>query len=185
MKQHVQAGGQLGADERDLLSAAFKGKLNACRQAARAIAELQYQEKASGNEPNANLATNYLAKKSTELTQICNDAVTTIDSIVPLAKTAEELCFFYKMRGDYLRYKTEWSGEGQREEAAQMAAQSYQAGMDQAAQLPAIHPVRLGLSLNYSVFLHEVYGDTQQAIQKAVSARDEAAGLEQAADDPQ
>merc|ERR1712151_97008 len=97
----------------------------------------------------------------------------------------EELCFFYKMRGDYLRYKTEWSGEGQREEAAQMAAQSYQAGMDQAAQLSAIHPVRLGLSLNYSVFLHEVYGDTGEAIQRAQKARDEATPLLQEGNEDQ
>merc|ERR1719221_877087 len=103
------------------------------------ISQLKQEQEAAGKAAEVNLANNYLAKKSTELTQICNDAVQTIDSLLTTANSAEELCFYYKMRGDYLRYKTEWSGEGQREEAAAFAAQSYQAGMGQAAQLPAIH----------------------------------------------
>merc|ERR1712217_74731 len=54
----------------------------------------------------------------------------------------ESKVFFNKMKGDYHRYMAEYSTNEARENAAE--------------DIPTTHPLRLGLALNYSVFLYEI-----------------------------
>jgi len=59
--------------------------------------------------------------------------------------------------------------------AAEQAADFYSQGVREAAvSLPSVHSVRLGLSLNLSVFQHEVLANTKDAIQTARMALAEA-----------
>lgn len=169
MKLHVESGTPLSVDDRDLFSAAFKGMLSERRAAMRVISAMVDQEEAQGNTGNASHARDYQAKKGAELQSICNEAVDLIARcLLPNAQPGEERAFFYKMQGDYYRYMTEWASD--LNTAAGNAMQAYQSGTQDAELLPAIHPVRLGLALNFSVFLHEIYGDTQGAINTAQTA---------------
>lgn len=182
MRNRVEQGGPLSADDRDLFSAAFKGRLSERRAAMRVISAMADQEESMGNVGNASHAKDYLAKKGAELTGICNEAVDLIARcLLPKAQPGEERAFFFKMQGDYYRYATEWASD--RNTAAQNAAQAYQSGTQDAGLLPAIHPVRLGLALNFSVFLHEIYGDTQAAIDTARTAYNDAASIIQSTGD--
>lgn len=182
MKNRVEQGPPLNGDERDLLSAAFKGMLNERRAAMRVISAMAEQEEAQGNSGNASHAKDYLAKKGAELTAICNDAVDLIQRcLLPKAQPGEDRAFFFKMQADYYRYMTEWAENAAT--ATQNAANAYQMGTQDAGLLSAIHPVRLGLALNFSVFLHEIYGDTASAISTATTAHDDAVAMLQSSGD--
>merc|ERR1712232_695924 len=85
------------------------------------------------------------------------------------------MSFYYKMLGDYYRYLTEFADEDKRNDILPAATEAYYTGTEWAAHLPATHTVRLGLALNYSVFLHEIVRDTVQAREKARAAYDTAA----------
>ena len=53
-------------------------------------------------------------------------------------------------------------------------SQAYTKATDAASGLPPTHPIRLGLALNFSVFLYEVQGDQSKACQLAKAAFDDA-----------
>ena len=57
---------------------------------------------------------------------------------------------------------------------ASNADAAYKSATDSAAQLAPTHPIRLGLALNYSVFLYEVQSKSQEACDLAKQAFDDA-----------
>merc|ERR1712217_864499 len=65
------------------------------------------------------------------------------------------------------------------------AKKSYEQASEVASKgLPVTHPIRLGLALNYSVFLYEVLGNPDEACKMARSAFEDAiAELDNVAED--
>jgi len=59
-------------------------------------------------------------------------------------------------------------------ENAKCADESYNSATESAQQLAPTHPIRLGLALNFSVFLYEVQGETSKACDLAKDAFDQA-----------
>ena len=90
----------------------------------------------------------------------------TVDSTV---QPIEAKVFYLKMKGDYLRYLAE-IGATEKEEAGK----SYEAAWKQADTMPATHPIRLGLALNYSVYYYEIVNDAAKACELAKKAFDDA-----------
>merc|ERR1712091_755881 len=86
------------------------------------------------------------------------------------ANPGEEKTFYLKMMGDYYRYMAEFSDGQSKVDAANNASSAYEAGLAEASAMGACNPVRLGLALNYSVFLHEVQKDTEKAKVTATTA---------------
>mmetsp|Transcript_71759 Transcript_71759/g.149924 ORF Transcript_71759/g.149924 Transcript_71759/m.149924 type:complete len:232 (-) Transcript_71759:137-832(-) len=164
MTARVEAGGVLSSEERDMFSAAFKNSLSERRVAVRVAVQAAAQEAAEGRPQNEGLALGYKSKVVAELQGICNQALQVLKShLVPTASDAETKSFFLKMQGDYYRYLAEFADPEAKAQAAAGANEAYTAGMQAAEGLSSVHPVRLGLSLNYSVFQHEVNGDTKSA----------------------
>jgi 14-3-3 protein epsilon len=60
------------------------------------------------------------------------------------------------MQGDYYRYISEYTNQNKLEEVKTKAGEAYNKAIELATNLPTTNPVRLGLSLNYSVFCYEV-----------------------------
>ena len=61
------------------------------------------------------------------------------------------------MKGDYFRYKTEYSSGEKRNEASAKAHEAYKRASEiSEKELHSTHPIRLGLALNYSVYFYEV-----------------------------
>merc|ERR1712010_349996 len=67
--------------------------------------------------------------------------------------------------GDYHRYMAEYSTGEARDNAAEEAAGEH---------IPTTHPLRLGLALNYSVFLYEIANAPEKACSVAKQAFDNA-----------
>lgn len=176
MKERVEKNTPLNPEERDMFSAAFKNALTERRHAVRVAVGVSQQEEADGRPDKASLANGYRSKVETELQGICNKALGLLKAnLVPTADPGEAKTFYLKMQGDYHRYLAEFAQGDARARAAEDAKQAYTQGVEEANSLATVHPVRLGLALNFSVFQHEVLQDTQSAVATAKNALDGAA----------
>jgi len=118
----------------------------------------------------------YKGKVESELDEICEDILHLLkDTLVPKADGAESKVFYKKMMADYYRYLAEFKEGSAKEEIGTNANTSYKEASETAnADLAPTHPIRLGLALNYSVFLYEVQGNQEEACKLAKQAFDDA-----------
>ena len=75
---------------------------------------------------------------------------------------------------DYYRYLAEFATDKDKTTHSQNAEQAYKAATNKATELAPTHPIRLGLALNYSVFLYEVQTKSEEACALAKAAFDDA-----------
>ncbi|CAE7233006.1 ywhabb, partial [Symbiodinium sp. CCMP2456] len=101
------------------------------------------------------------------------------------ASSGESKVFYQKMKADYYRYIAEFRDGDAKSAAAEKARQAYQEAEDIAKKdLAVTHPIRLGLALNYSVFMYEVLGNPEDACKMARTAFEDAiAELDNVAED--
>merc|ERR1711988_1341941 len=105
-----------------------------------------------------------------ELNTICEDILHLLDDklIAKAAGSAEASVFYMKMKADYYRYLAEFA------QGDSKADKAYKAATEKATELAPTHPIRLGLALNYSVFLYEVQQKSEEACNLAKQAFDDA-----------
>jgi len=137
---------------------------------------LNKKKKTKNNDANVIKIKSYAGKIEKELNDICADVMDVLDNHLINNATAEESkVFYHKMKGDYFRYKAEFTAEDKRKEASQHSLEAYQKALEIAeAQLPTTNPIRLGLALNFSVFYFEILNEPQKACDLAKKAFDEA-----------
>jgi len=176
MKKVANLNVELTVEERNLLSVAYKNVIGARRAAWRIIASIEQKEKSKGNEGNVEKIKSYASKINKELNDIVADVMAVIDThLVPHATGEESKVFYYKMKGDYYRYKAEFTADDDRKAAAQKSLEGYQQALDIAQQhLATTNPIRLGLALNFSVFYYEILNEQSKACELAKKAFDEA-----------
>lgn len=185
MKRVAQMGAELTLDERNLLSVAYKNSVGARRQAWRAVNSLEQREASKGPSITELIKT-YRTKVEKELNDRCMDILSILQTdLIPKATDSEAKVFYMKMKGDYHRYLAEFASGEMHNKCAQDAHDSYQSASEIAiAELPATHPIRLGLALNFSVFYYEVFSSPEKACLLAKAAFDDAMGvMDQLAED--
>ena len=178
MNKVVTADAKLSVEERNLLSVAYKNTIGSRRTAWRALSSIEKKEESKGSK-NLPLLKSYKAKIEGELNKYCNDILNLIDTkLVTKAaedSDAEAQVFFYKMKGDYYRYISEYTSGEAHSTAGDNAHEAYKKATENAEKkLKTTNPIRLGLALNYSVFYYEVKNDPSQACQLAKKAFDDA-----------
>jgi 14-3-3 protein epsilon len=176
MKKVVQASqSDLSLEERNLLSVAYKNVVGARRASLRIIGSIETKEKEK-NSTNVQLVTAYKAKVEEELNSVCTDILALLDNqlIQRSQASAEASVFYLKMKADYYRYLAEFAEGKNKAEHAQQAELAYKEATNKASELAPTHPIRLGLALNYSVFLYEVQQKNTEACDLAKQAFDDA-----------
>lgn len=169
MTAAVKGGPQLTQEERNLLSVAFKNAVSARRCA---LEFARRDEVRAKSDPQAGVyVREYMDQVRDELEHLCLAVLHLLDgSLIPAAPDSESLVFYIKMKADYHRHMATF---GQRAAyAREKARQSYREAELLAVRLSVIHPVRLALALNYSIFLRELMNDATAARSKARSAFD-------------
>jgi len=176
MKKVASLNVELTVEERNLLSVAYKNVIGARRAAWRIISSIEQKEKSKGNETNVEKIKHYASKIDQELNDIVADVMTVIDThLVPHATGQESKVFYFKMKGDYYRYKAEFTAEEARKAAAQKSLEGYTEALSIAKEhLPSTNPIRLGLALNFSVFYYEILNEQSKACELAKQAFDDA-----------
>jgi len=190
MAEHMKTVGglsdELSVEERNLLSVAYKNAVGSRRAAWRIITSVEHKEKNKGNEENAKFAKEYCSRVEAELQKIC-DAILGLLSqkLIDKASNGESKVFYQKMKADYYRYIAEFTAGDAKTKAAENARQAYEDAAKVAEKdLAVTHPIRLGLALNYSVFLYEVLQNPDEACKMARTAFEDAiAELDNVAED--
>ncbi|KAI7996531.1 hypothetical protein LOK49_LG10G02016 [Camellia lanceoleosa] len=89
--------------------------------------------------------------------------VRVIQHLLPSSSSGESTVFYYKMKGDYYRYLAEFKSGNDRKKASDQSLEAYEAATSIAStDLPPTHPIRLGLTLNYSVFYYEILNSPER-----------------------
>merc|ERR1712063_229083 len=177
---------ELSVEERNLLSVAYKNAVGSRRAAWRIITSVKEKETGKGNAQQAEYAGEYCAKVEAELQKICDTILGLLDgSLIGKAANGESKVFYQKMKADYYRYIAEFTDGDAKAKAAESARAAY---ADAAAvaekDLAVTHPIRLGLALNYSVFMYEVLSNPDEACKMARTAFEDAiAELDNVAED--
>jgi 14-3-3 protein epsilon len=173
------ASSDLSLEERNLLSVAYKNVVGARRASLRIIGSIESKEKEKGST-NANLVGTYKTKVEEELNKICQDILDLLDKTLiekasnTGAGTPEAVVFYQKMKADYYRYLAEFATGATKSDHAGKAEEAYKTATDKAGELAPTHPIRLGLALNFSVFLYEVQSKSDDACSLAKQAFDDA-----------
>ncbi|KAJ0094419.1 hypothetical protein Patl1_16667 [Pistacia atlantica] len=169
MKKVAKLGVELTVEERNLLSVGYKNVIGARRASWRIMSSIEQKEESKGNENNVKMIKGYRQKVEEELSKICGDILSIIDThLTPSSTSGEATVFYYKMKGDYYRYLAEFKTDQERKESAEQSLKGYE------AYLPSTHPIRLGLALNFSVFYYEIMNSPERACHLAKQAFDEA-----------
>jgi len=172
MKEVAKQPQELTVEERNLLSVAYKNVIGSRRASWRVVTSIEQK----GDAEKMTIIKDYKSKIENELVDICNDILNIIEeSLVPNSTSEEAKVFFYKMKGDYHRYLSEFQTSEARKASASAALDAYQAASGIAsADLPPTHPIRLGLALNFSVFYYEILNSPDRACHIAKQAFDDA-----------
>lgn len=176
VSKFAKMGDDLQTEERNILSVAYKNVVGSRRAAWRVLSSIKQKETNKDNAQNVERVKQYKTKVEEELLKLCNEILALLDdTLIPKAGNAEAKVFYYKMKGDYYRYISEFASGDQKSGASNSALESYQSAYDVAqSDLSSTHPIRLGLALNFSVFYYEIMQEPQKACEMAKSAFDEA-----------
>lgn len=171
--------GRLTHDERNFLSVGYKNLANTCRNSWRIVDALERQTTTRANKGLTRpivLMRLERTRIEKDLTIVCLDVVNLLDKeLLPNATMGEETVFYHKMKGDYYRYLAEFAREQDREKYADLSLSAYKLAYKHAlSTLYPLHPTRLGLALNFSVFYHDVRKSPERACHLAKSAFDDA-----------
>lgn len=173
----------LTADQRNLLSVAYKNVVGAKRSSWRVLNETSDGQ----GDLDTDLAKEYKKQVENELESVCKEVLGKLGKLQEQnakrlkdntdadkdTTLAESQVFYLKMIGDYYRYLTEAFSD--KEEYKKKCDEHYgQAQTLAQAKLAATHPTRLGLALNYSVCYYEILKETKKAVDVAKKAFDEA-----------
>lgn len=99
MKEVAKLGHELSVEERNLLSVGYKNVVGDRRASWRIISTIEQKEELKGDE-NKHLPDirAYRQKIESELTEICNDILSVLNTyIIPACTSGESKVFFYKM----------------------------------------------------------------------------------------
>jgi 14-3-3 protein epsilon len=175
MKYVAEHSPDLTVEERNLLSVAYKNAVGARRASWRVITSIQQKEEEKGSA-NVELVTQYRNKIEEELNKTCQSVLDVLKNhLIPKANNEEASIFYHKMEGDYYRYLAEVLTGDRKKSVGDSALKAYNEATTIAAKtLPATHPIRLGLALNFSVFYYEILNLPAEAIKIAKTAFDEA-----------
>jgi 14-3-3 protein epsilon len=165
----------LGVEERNLLSVAYKNVVGARRASWRTLNLDEHK-----NNEQIKI---FRGQVEHELSTICKEVLALLDQqLVPAASkshSVEAQVFYLKMAGDYYRYFAEFQPEDSHaksaltnyEKAYKLATEG--SGTDAPALAPT-HPIRLGLALNFSVCHYEILKNPEEACKLAKKAFDDA-----------
>lgn len=175
MKLAAVSGSSMSKDEDNMLAMAYKCVLDSKRSSRRTLASAERKEGLTSWE--AEVAAGYRAQVDAEQRSLCAEmlSIVGVRLVIPDSEPAIGV-FYWKLCGDYNRYAAEATDDPN---ALAIAVAKSRAAYEQADQLGRsalmpIDPIRLGLMLNYSVFLYQMCQQRKQGHDLAKRAFDDA-----------
>ncbi|XP_052773639.1 14-3-3 protein zeta-like [Mya arenaria] len=166
---------KLNAEERKLLSIAFKNEVAFRRKSLKSLRHISVLRDLSIETKQ--IVAEYKRRIEQEMRELCVELIQMLDTkLLPGVNEPESDIFYHKMKGDYCRYLCEVEDDQVKvTDYLAEIKEHYQVATDYAVRsLAATHPLRIGLAMNYSVFLHEMVDDVTLARDHAKRFYDEA-----------
>jgi hypothetical protein len=164
-------GKDLSPEELDSLSIAFKKVIGPVKMA---YARLNVEDDEDPNSAKFEAVTlTYKKQLEQEIQERCNEALAIFEGILCKNKgePVQSRVYFLQMTADYYRFLAELGDKT----AFEKSRQYYEDALTLAeSELQPPHPARLGVSLNFSVYLYQLVRDPKQACSLAKSAFDKA-----------
>ncbi len=159
-------------DERNLFAIACKNYISTYRKALRTIEAYKNKEKKKSSSFFLSYIMEYQKLVENDTYKLCQEIIQFLDDnfIKKLSFKGlddESKVFYLKMKADYNKYLAE--AEIFKEKTTNEAKKNYDEGLKISQNLPIYNSVRLGLLLNFSVFIYEVINDHKKAIEIAKS----------------
>lgn len=160
----------LNKEEVNLLSSGYKNVINRKRIAWRDLVT-QNNEDLTTKKKKAEIVAELKKEAEDEIISIADRLLVIIEKyLIPNAKTDENKVLFLKMKADFYRYKAEITDGKDYEENHKLSESAYSEGYKLSEQLPISNPVRMGLTLNFSVLYYEVKLQRDKALSIAEKA---------------
>lgn len=179
--EHGSPTNTLTTEGRNLFSVAFKNVIGTRRTQWRQITQFEGGDAAENERPyTAEMVQSMKSKIEDELEEWCQKVLGHIETLKNNVNSesdgnSEDSINYYKMEGDYNRYRAEYLQGDTKNLAVDAAQTAYEAAKDLAIQnLAETNPTRLGLMLNLSVFYFEVKNESKTACKLAKEAFDSA-----------
>ena len=158
----------LTKEEKNIFYKSFKYVVNSKRSAWLSINYLEEKEK---NDERMEIIKNYKNIIEKDILDICKNVITLINNfLLTKAVTDESKMFYLKMKGDYYRYLCEFKALNENKNYLEESEKNYKNAIELSQNISWIGTIKLGLYLNYSVFIYEIKKDTKKAIQIAKEA---------------
>ena len=158
----------LTKEEKNIFYKSFKYVVNSKRSAWLSINYLEEKEK---NDERMEIIKNYKNIIEKDILDICKNVITLINNFLLTKAVIDESKMFYlKMKGDYYRYLCEFKALNENKNYLEESEKNYKNAIDLSQNISWIGTIKLGLYLNYSVFIYEIKKDTKKAIQIAKEA---------------
>jgi 14-3-3 protein epsilon len=169
LKAIIAIDAALNDDERNLLSVAYKALTTPVRTGLRNVSTWLEADIVATIPGRVAGLTAFKTKLVAELDGYCKDLILLIDSkLLPAARDIRAVLFYEKLKADYYRYSIEFKSDPERFEGVVQAQAGYErAAAIARAELTRLDPASLTIALNYSVFLYEILGKKQEAIDLA------------------
>ncbi|KAL3518204.1 hypothetical protein ACH5RR_020793 [Cinchona calisaya] len=174
---YVSPTSELTSEEQNILSGSYKNVIGSLRTAWQNVSSLDRDnEFLKGYNPvrATKINQDYRTGLETEISMVCNVILKLLDeTLIPSASSSESKVFYFKMEGDYKRYLVEFKVDDDKDRtlAAERAKLAYETAEKIAlADLRPLHPMRLAVALNFSVFFHDILNETEAARTKAKAA---------------
>ncbi len=176
LKEHFQKKPNLTRSERDLLSHAYRLRINSSREALRKINSQISIETQENNQVLLLKLKNLQGSLLKEFNSIATDVIDLVENVLlPAAIDVPSVVFLNKFKGDYFRYSAEFSTGESLEMNINSTKICYETAMRSVGDdIKLSDPLYLGLALNYSVFQYEILNLRDEAIEKADSTFNEA-----------
>jgi hypothetical protein len=166
---------ELSPEELELFEIAFKNSIAPKRRSWRVILDEERHQSGIGNERFAALARSERISAEFELVEILGNGLDITKDLLGRTNRLHSKIILQKIKGDLDRYLAEIymaRGSEAREqviEIAQQAKSAFDLATELARELDATDPLRLSISLHFSLFTHEILGRPKQA---CIIARD-------------
>lgn len=151
---------EMTEDERNVFVTAYKFYISEKRSAWRAIYNLEAKEK------NTKLMMNEIKQMYEEtITKACDKIINQINTyIISKTKSDAGVSLFLKVKADHYRYMAEITNGQMLFNNKQNAFQFYKQAYEKSQKLDDLDSIKLGIALNYSVFIYEILNKRINAI---------------------
>ena len=176
IKTLIQKNPTLDENQRRLFESVFKKAIDPHRETLRRLIEFYNSEADYSHIERAEILQRYKDKAYAELNGLCENAISLIKSVLlPHAADNVAKVFYYKGIADYYRYIAEFRSDENDKRSITEAEANYKRAVELSNnELLKSDPLRLGVILNYGIFLFDHMKRSSEAIEMLQTARKDA-----------